>query len=279
MTEQNWLLRLCAAVDMPQEVTDTLLSFSLALPRFCVEETPENWESHLAALRETLGEDPDGIKLLAAMLLSAEDTWKQYEAHGIGWDIFTETMTCFPRFVREHMETFGRYGFDRWWWVPRQLSCRLFRIGVLEYELTEEAGQNIISLHIPGGADLSEGVLRESYLAARSLIGRCFPGWAEAPMVCWSWLLSPTLRELLPPASRILGFQSNFTITSRPQSGNGFLLWVYKRTDLPYEALPEETSLQRKLKAHLLAGGTFPDGRGVLSPDPFLPKDNVSEGV
>lgn len=32
---------------------------------------------------------------------------------------------------------------------------------------------------------------------------------------------------------------------------------------------PEDTTLRRRVKAFLLSGGTIPDGRGILSSDPF----------
>ena len=48
------------------------------------------------------------------------------------------------------------------------------------------------------------------------------------------------------------------------------LQWVFKNPDLSPEELPEDTSLQRSLKAFLLAGGTFLNGEGFLCGDPFL---------
>ena len=49
-----------------------------------------------------------------------------------------------------------------------------------------------------------------------------------------------------------------------------FLEWVTKRPVGPFEELPEETTLQRKLKAYLLSGKTYYYGMGVLKLDPFL---------
>lgn len=266
-----WMRQLCEAIDMPQEVTDILLKFPSPLPRFSPDTPPEDWDFTLSSMKAALAPDEHGLKLLAAMLHSSEETWKRFQALGMDWDLFCDTMACFSRFVREHRESFGCWGFDREWWVPRQLTCRLFRIGLLEYELTEEQGQKVVSLHIPSGAKLEQSALRSSWLCAKALIGRAFPLWKEAPMVCRSWLLSPALKELLPPASRILYFQDQFRITPLPQTGKGYLLWVFHRTDLPLIELPEDTSLQKNLKAYLLAGKEFPDARGQLGSDPFLP--------
>ena len=134
----------------------------------------------------------------------------------------------------------------------------LLRIGELEYEVRPDA----IHLHIPSDAVLEMPRLRQSWEAARAMLG-------DAPMVCHSWLLSPDLPELLEADSRILAFQGNFTIHT-PEPDDSFRQWVFKDPNLPNEALPETTTLQRRLKAFVLAGNVFRDARGRLHDDPFL---------
>ena len=48
------------------------------------------------------------------------------------------------------------------------------------------------------------------------------------------------------------------------KDSNEFMEWVFKRKDLPLEELPEETSLQKNMKAHLLSGGWVGEGMGCL---------------
>jgi hypothetical protein len=76
--------------------------------------------------------------------------------------------------------------------------------------------------------------------------------------------MSPQLRELLPEGSNILKFQEMFDMSPETNPGNGVLLWVFKNPKLPLEEMPENTSLQRKLKRFLLDGGQFLEGRGFL---------------
>jgi hypothetical protein len=64
-------------------------------------------------------------------------------------------------------------------------------------------------------------------------------------------------------------FQSGFKVL-KTYPDPEFKEWVYKRVDIPDEDLPETTSLQRKLKAYLLAGNTFHSGEGMLIADPFV---------
>lgn len=260
------LCDLCRQICMPEEVTDQLLSLWQTLRWDELEPAagdlfrPETWESGLERLYPMLAEDPRGLKMLTLQLLCALKTREQYAARGIPDDIFLATMDCFPRFLGEHLESFGTYGFDREWWTVRQLSCILFRVGLLEYELRE----GFVSLHIPSGAKLDPAAVAASLEAGREFLARYYPDWAGKPMTCHSWLLSPTLKELLPPEANIRRFQDLFHITPTGQVDDDFLQWAFRRKDLPTEQLPENTSLQRKLKAHLLSGGTFTDARGTV---------------
>lgn len=234
---------LCEKIRMPQEVT--------------------------ALLHTGPGDDALGFQTLHAHLTAACGSWTRYQALGISEEIFIATMGAFSRFVREHRESFGMYGFDRGFWTTRQTGCVLFRIGQLEYELKEEDGTRSVALHIPSDASLELPSLRSSLNDALILIRRCFPEYADTPMTCHSWLLSPDLPELLPQGSRILAFQQSFTVT-KTDTGPEFKQWVYGRVDIPDEYLPEDTTLQKNLKAFLRSGHPFRTGHGILNQNPFV---------
>lgn len=234
---------LCDRIHMPEEVTKIVLS-------------PEK------------GEESLGFHTLTEHLLQACKAWETYQKLGLSEAVYLDTMACFSRFVREHKVSFGHYGFDRGFWTTRQTGCKLFRIGMLEYELLEESGIKAVSIHIPSDADLSLPLLRSSYENARALIERTFPEFTDVPWVCGSWLLSPDLKALLPAESKILQFQKSFTLIQTPISDD-YKEWVYKREDIPTQELPENTTLQRNLKAFLLTGNPFHNGEGKLIADPF----------
>ena len=258
--------KLCREIGMPEEVTRILLELdrTLTLPDCSGLLREESWQESLDALRAELGEDPGGFRHLWVMLRCALADREKFWDLGLSDRIYVDTMACFSRFVREHRESYGSYGFDREWWTVRQISCRLFRIGQLEYELTALDGAPVISLHIPTDVDFSMELLKQSLVEARELLERAFPEYRNAPMYCRSWLLSPNLKELLPESSRILAFQELFDIIPVEVECKGILVWVFKNPRLPYDRLPEDTSLQRKLKAFLLSGRCFVDGKGYL---------------
>ena len=254
---------LCHDIGLPEEVIQQVLS--LNTPAESRLRHPHTWDEGL----EQITDDPRGLKMLSCQLNTALDLWKQYQQLGISQEIFVATMGCYNRFVGEHMVTYGCYGFDRGFWTVRQLACKLFRIGQLEYELSEEEGQPVVKLHIPSNAKLELPLLRASWEAAKHFLSATFPEYAAAPYICGSWLLSPNLKDLLPANSRILAFQSNFNVV-RSFPDESFREWVFKDRDITNDKLTENTSLQKSLKAFVLAGNQFHSGGGILSENPFL---------
>lgn len=259
--------QLCRKINMPEEVTGQLLEIHSTLAYFpCLDllMQEKTWSEGLEQLKEFLGDDPAGFKRLCCMLRCALRAKTEYTHLGISEKIYVDTMGAFSRFVREHKASYGSYGFDRGFWTPRQVSCRLFRIGQLEYELTTQKGVPIVSLHIPTDVDLRPEILKPSLKAGLGELYRLFPEYEGKPVYCHSWLMSPLLADFLPEESNILRFQELFDITSDDIPGRDVLLWVFKNPKLPKEAYPEDTSLQRKLKKYFLNGGQFQEGKGYL---------------
>ncbi len=214
-------------------------------------------------LHDELKDDERGFKMLYVMLRAALESKGAYDRYKIPFDIFVATMGCFSRFVREYKVYSGVYGFDRWWWAHRQLSLRLFRIGALEYELTETNGEFEIAIHIPSDTDFSPLEIDGSLTRARAFFDRC-DIYKKAKYSCCSWLLSPALRRVLPCESRILQFQNRFKVEKLNDQDESYKLWVYKSSSLSPSEFPENTSLQRNLKRYVLEGGKVGEGYGVL---------------
>lgn len=81
--------------------------------------------------------------------------------------------------------------------------------------------------------------------------------------ICNSWLLSKQLAAILDNESNIRKFQSLFEIKAGEDCTGDILNFVYNlRTCEDYEQLPENTSLQRKIKVELKQGRIFRLGCG-----------------
>lgn len=236
----------------------------------------EKWQDARTRLKERYAPDEDGMKILACMMRAMQDSYALYIEEKIPEQIFADTMKCFTRFLKEHEVSFGCCGFDRDFWTGRQLSLLLFRIGELEFEIVSEEGEKaemsqsekrspyLLHVHIPSDADLSPECCDESFRMADQFFAEHFPEMAGSKFACDSWLLSPALKELLPEESRILQFQNRFEVKSWNKEEDAYLEWVFKRKDLPLEKLPEETSLQRKMKAYVLQGGKIGEAYGEI---------------
>ena len=256
MLLQEAMERLLDKIDMPLAFAAVVRDYALG-----------NLDGEAALLPEDLR----GADVLAEQLLKAVENRQDGPWKDIGEDIWIDTMKCFSRFVGEHYASCGFYGFDRGFWTTRQRDAKLFRLGELEYELLcEGEGKKAIGLHIPSDASLEPNRLNASLSEARDFLNRHFPDWANAPIRCSSWLLSPALKNLLPPGSRILGFQAAFDLTETKPEADDVLQWVFglseaQKAGCRLEDLPENTTLRRNMKALMGAGGSVGTAEGILA--------------
>lgn len=272
----------CTELGMPTEVTSQLCTHVEAmkveaarleplLPALLDESRSEAAEMQVREMCSP--SSPDGLAELAILLSAALAARPIFAERGVSNDIFLATMGCFPRFVRESREWTGHWCFDRGFWVWRQLSGRLYRLGTLEFELRLlpeayaaplgwPADEPVISVHIPSNAVLTSESLHTSYSIKDEFFKRLIG--VVPPVYCQSWLLSPTVHAMLPPSSGIRTFARDYTIVQEDASDNGGRTWIFNKIEVPDELLPESTSLQRSAKKLLLSGGCIGSGLGKL---------------
>lgn len=218
-------------------------------------------------LKEALDPDPNNMKILSLMLYALTYTYERYKEKGISEYIFIQTMKAFKRFIDEHYAGYKKWKFDRDWWTYRQIAMAIFRIGELEYEMKQEEGKKLISIHIPSDAKISSENVISSIKESFAFFEKYYPDYSNVSYRCRSWLLSSDLLKLLPTESNILKFRSLFEIVEESYGQTGFIKWIYKAEYDNYNELPEDTSLQRNLKQHLLNGGSVSVATGFLKKD------------
>lgn len=217
-------------------------------------------------LKGILGEDQDNIKILTCMLKASVTAYETYRKKGISDEIYFATMKCYSRFIDETYKRTGRYYFDREWWTTRQAGCHLFRIDELEYEIVRKENEITIGIHIPSDADFSPSAVDRSLENARRFFIQYYPETEGAEYCCESWLLDGQLRGMVRENANIVSFQNRFEILDEGTAGTDFIEWVFQRNsaDTDYAEFPENTSLQRNLKKHLLAGGVIRSAYGKI---------------
>ncbi len=75
------------------------------------------------------------------------------------------------------------------------------------------------------------------------------------------------LKEMLREDSNIISFQKRFALLDAGEGSTEPIKWVFNRDCAgcaDYVNLPEETSLQKKMKRHLLSGGTIRNAYGII---------------
>lgn len=266
---------LCKKINMPNEVTDKIISIESTLDSNAIKipmakfQNRDTWMDGVKELRELLGQDTCGFKMLTCMLIAGIFTYYRYIEKNIAEEIFYDTFGCFSRFVNEHMVSYGTYGFDRDWWTCRQIAMQEFRIGELEYEMVSVEGQNVISVHIPSDTKLTKRNCLSSYRNAKVFFAKYYPQYNYDKFRCNSWLLSPNLKDVLKENSNILEFQKAFDIVGSNPEETEFMEWVFKNPNLSLDKLPANTSLQRNLKVYLKNGGKIGSAFGYLTENAF----------
>lgn len=264
------LKTLCEGIALPKEIQDKVLAYSQSSAFGAAKniigglKSMETEAATRAALKQILGEDEGQIKMLACMLVCAAEQHAWYQEHAIPDSIFWATMRCFTRFIAECEASTKSLAFDREWWTPRQISGTLFRIGELEYEMLRENGAAVIGMHIPSDCDLSSQNCDRSIAQANRFFATHFPEFSGVDYICNSWLLAPELSALLPENSRILAFQKRFRIQKVDYSETEYIEWVFKTKERFVAGFPEQSTLQKNMKKHLLDGGKIGSGSGVL---------------
>ena len=126
-----------------------------------------------------------------------------------------------------------------------------------EWECVVKEGDDVLSLHIPRNVDFSAEAIDDSLDNGIRIAKERFPEYDPKIVFCSSWLLDTQLSELQGEKSKIYGFANRFMrfpggiLTGR--AGFGFVFLGYSEDNI--EALPEDTSLRRKLKDFYLKGG------------------------
>ena len=272
------LLSLAGELRLPPEVLPPLEAAAKALPwtelpipALAAPDTAGGaWAQ--AADRLPAWEEDGGMAQLAAVLAAACKTRLAYRRAGVSDEIFLATMGCVSRFLEETKRLTGRWAFDRGFWTWRQTGCLLFRLGALEFEYAAGEGPlpgQALHVHIPSDAALTRAALDDSYARARAFFAGAGAAFCKSgpprAVLCGSWLLAPALDGLLPEGSGIRRFAGDYERVRVQEENTEFYRWLFQRLEpVPPEDLPEDTSLQRAVKAHLAAGGRIGMAWGVL---------------
>ena len=266
-------LQLGQKLDLPAVSIEALRNFKVS--EDTVARLKAAFQQDYALFEEEVRKEPDADLLVLALYLRwGMDTHYMYAIRGMLWDIFFDTFKDLTLWAKAFTEETGKPGLKAWEWIRKAIQMKVFRLGRLEFEpdvLTEDltveettypAGTRVLNIHIPAGEKLTPEAVEDSLGRAQQFFLMYYRQEYEL-MRCRSWLLSPALEELLDENSNILNFKRRFELCGTLDHRQAEERVFGKVLEDP-AGYPAETSLQRSLKAHLMAGGKADMGCGVI---------------
>lgn len=224
----------------------------------------EDMQKTLTQVQAILGTDENGIKILACQLKAACENYQVYKERLIPDNIYFDTMKCFTRFINEAEQITKKVCFNLCWWATRQAGCHLFRLGELEYEAVLKENKLSVYIHIPSDARLNKEFVDASLEQAFAFFKTQYPQIKTTDFYCHSWLLDNQLKMFLGEASNIISFQNRFVVLEEGQADPCLNKWLFNTESTDYSAFCENTSLQKKVKNHLINGGIIKSVLGRL---------------
>ncbi len=215
------------------------------------------------------------------LIFAAETARRDYLDRGISEEIFWATFTDVRYKALECKANKGVWGNFVAFWYHIFFSCDIVKLGRLEYETRVydgpagtvggralNPGDKVRCIHIPSsGEDFSKKARLASYKLAYDFFKDELDG---GPLICacHSWLLYPEYKNVLPASSNIVSFMGDFTILETEDAGFDDAWRVFGAdADKPADQLPEDTSMRRAFKKHLMAGGKTGAALGILAFD------------
>lgn len=133
-----------------------------------------------------------------------------------------------------------------------------------QWECILNHGDDVVSLHIPKGADLTPENVIASIRTGLALSKQCFPEYSVKALMCVSWLLEPKISELIGKDSKIAGFGNMFQRFPVKSNGEAVFSFVFIGQYPNYQSLPESTRMQRAFKKLYLDGGHIHQFGGII---------------
>ena len=123
-----------------------------------------------------------------------------------------------------------------------------------------------MNIHVPRGSDISTETVMTACKQARQIVRTRYP---ELPDYCLvmgiSWLLNPKLREIQGERAKTVQFMECFHKYPKLDThADSVFSFVFGKKYENYAGLPENTSLQRKLKKLYLDGGCLHGYSGAI---------------
>ena len=136
-----------------------------------------------------------------------------------------------------------------------------------EWEIALGPGECMLGIHIPRGTSITPENTKKAIEMAFGHAATYYKEYRPKAIHCGSWLLNPNLADAIGEDSNIVRFGALFQRYPAKSDGRSVFGFVFERSAFPIlEELPENTSLQRKLKQQYLGGNWVHNFSGFYVP-------------
>ena len=133
------------------------------------------------------------------------------------------------------------------------------------YEIALQAGDDILSVHIPENGPMTPELVDEAFAIAEEFFPAYYPEKKFKAYICSSWLLNTDLQKLLNPASNILRYQERFRIVVTSTNWYSIYWHIFGiQQFIPHEQLQPKNRFQQTFLDWVRAGNTLYNGNGYI---------------
>ncbi|MBR2876919.1 MAG: DUF5596 domain-containing protein [Clostridia bacterium] len=219
---------------------------------------------------------------LVWLIVASEKVLALYKEKGISEDIFWDSMMDLKYKFQECVDCKEVYGTFVGHWYTGFYELNRFALGRFQFEnstfgvrdefvtkagIKIKKGDKTVGFHIPSsGVPLTDEVRLDAYKKAYEFFKDQRRDDGLLIFECGSWLLYEGNREILPEKSNTIKFMNDFEIIeSNPKdkfndAWRVFGKYGYKSA----KHWPEDSSMRRAFKNHVLSGGKTGGGHGVI---------------
>jgi hypothetical protein len=198
-------------------------------------------------------------------LAALADVRRLHAKRGIPDDISWGTLSDLGRNLARDRLLFGDGGLRTSGWLTLHFRGSIYQLGRLQFNRMNvraahvadsfREGDPALGIHIPESGPLTPEACDDAFARAQPFFARHFPETPTRLGICTSWLLDPQLAEYLGPDSNVMRFQRRFQLIGEGFDGDADILrFVFHRIAPNVDDLPQRTTLERAVVAHLRAG-------------------------
>lgn len=208
---------------------------------------------------------------LAVVCCKLTEVKQWFDSKHIPEAIFYDTVGDVGIKQKQYQEKTNKIGLskDHVIWFRHLFHHHIFKLGTLQFQMfkmvyldddgymTYENNWKeklledtpVLNLHIQQKSDISTSAVQQSISIAHEFFHTYFPDFHYQEMICYSWLLYPTMVKYLPRTSHIYQFAQFFEIIGEVDDNSYAIKYIFANSEK--QELPLQTSLQKFAYSHL----------------------------